>query len=101
MDKNDFKPDTRYTITWRSPDGKVQPANIYVHRAHDHFLVVRLTGADAVLRKITYPEVLKIVAAKAVDPNDRSSLPAALLEEKTWRDRVVMQHYSSSPQHGK
>ena len=68
MDKNDFRPDTRYTVTWRSPDGKVQAANIYVHRAHDHFLVVRFTGADAVLRKITYPEVLKIFAAKAVTP---------------------------------
>lgn len=101
MDKNDFKPDTRYTVTWRSPDGKVQAANIYVHRAHDHFLVVRFTGADAVLRKITYPEVLKIVAAKAVDPNDRSLVPAALLEETTWRDRVVMEHYSSSPRSGK
>lgn len=32
MDKNDFNPDTRYTITWRDPDGKVQPANIYVYR---------------------------------------------------------------------
>ena len=101
MDKNDFKPDTRYTITWRSPDGKVQPANIYVHCAHDHFLVVRRTGADALLRKMTYPEVVKIVAAKAVDPKDRSRVPAALLEEQAWRDRVVMEHYSSSPRSGK
>lgn len=101
MDKNDFKPETRYTIAWRGPDGKVQPANIYVHRAHDRFLVVRLTGADAMLRKITYPEVLKIVAATTVDPKGRSLVPAALLEEKTWRDRVVMEHYSSSPRSGK
>ena len=101
MDKDDFKTDTRYTITWRSPGGKVQAANIYVHRAYEHFLVARFSGADAALRKITYPEVLKIVAAKAVDPDDRSLVPPALLEESTWRDRVVMEHYSSSARRGK
>lgn len=101
MDKNDFKPDTRYTITWQSPDGRVQPANIYVYRVFDTFVVARLTGADGLLRKITYPEILKIVAAKEIEPNHRYSIPAPLLDEKTWRDRVVMEHYSSSPGFGK
>ncbi len=101
MDKNDFKPDTRYTIAWRDPDGKVQPANIYVYRVFDSFLVARLTGADGLLRKITYPEILKIVLAKEVEPNQRYAVPGPLLDEKTWRDRVVMAHYSSSPRLGK
>ncbi len=101
MDKKDFKPDTRYTIAWQAPDGKVQPANIYVYRVYDTFVVARLTGADGLLRKITYPEILKIAAEKEVSPNERYSIPAPLLDEKTWRDREVMAHYSSSPRHGK
>jgi hypothetical protein len=101
MDKNDFRPDTRYTITWRDPEGKVRPATFYVYRVHDDFLVARSTGADGLLRKITYPEVLKIVEAKEVEPAARSLVPAALLEQKIWRDRTVMQHYASSPRLGK
>ena len=53
MDKSDFKPDTRCTITWQAPDGRVQPANIYIYRVYEHFLVARLTGANGLLRKIT------------------------------------------------
>ncbi len=101
MDKTDFKPDTRCTITWRAPDGKVQPANIYVYRVFDNFLIARLTGADGLLRKITYPEILKVVSAQEIEPNQRYYVPSPLLEEKTWRDRVVMAHYSSSPRLGK
>lgn len=101
MDKNDFKPDTRYTITWQTADGRAQPANIYVYRVYDGFLVARLTGADGLLRKIAYPEILKIVSVKAVEPARRYAVPAPLLDEKTWRDRVVMAHYSSSPRLGK
>lgn len=101
MDKNHFKPDTRYTITWRGPDGKAQPANIYVYRVYDNFLVTRWTGADGLLRKITYPEILRIVSVKEVGANERYCVPAQLLDEKTWRDRVAMAHYSSSPRLGK
>jgi hypothetical protein len=101
MDKNDFKPDTRYTVAWQTPDGRVQPANIYVYRVFDTFMVARLTGADGLLRKISYPEILKIVAAKEVAPNERYVIPAPLLDEKTWSERVVMAHYSSSPRLGK
>jgi hypothetical protein len=100
MDKNDFQPDTRYTITWRDLQGCTRPATIYVYRAHGEFLVARL-GGDGLLRKITYPEVLKIVTAEPVAPGDRSFVPAAMLDEKTWRDRTVMQHASGSPQRGK
>lgn len=49
MDKNDFKPDTRYTIAWQPPDGRAQAANIYVYRVFDAFMVARLTGADGLL----------------------------------------------------
>ena len=101
MDKTDFKPDTRCTITWRTPDGRVQPANIYVYRVFDDFLVARLIGGDGLLRKITYPEILKVVATQEVAPSQRYRVPPALLDEKTWRDRVVMEHYSSSPLLGK
>jgi hypothetical protein len=101
MDKTDFKPDTRCTITWQPPDGRAQPANIYVYRVYDNFLVARLTGADGLLRKIKYPEILKIVSAKEVSADQRYCVPSQLLDEQTWRDRVVMAHYSSSPRLGK
>ncbi|MDH5536441.1 MAG: hypothetical protein OEZ08_12860 [Betaproteobacteria bacterium] len=101
MDKNDFQPDTRYTITWGDRQGGSRPATIYVYRAHSEFLVARLVGGDGLLRKITYAEVLKIVAAEPVAPGDRSFVPNAMLDEKTWRDRSVMQHAAGSPQRGK
>jgi len=101
MDKNDFKPDTRYTITWQRPDGRPAPAHIYVHRSYDAFMIVRVAGADGRLRKIAYPEVLKRVAEEAVDPSEMRPLPAALLDEKAWKNRDELEHYSSSPQHGK
>jgi hypothetical protein len=36
-----------------------------------------------------------------VDKHDRYVIPAAVLEEKAWRDRSVMERYSSGPQLGK
>lgn len=101
MDKSDFQADTRYTITWQRPDGRVVPATFYVHKIHDSAMIVRFTGADAALRKIGYAEVQKIVAADAVPPGERRSVPAALLDESTWRDRSEMAHYASSPARGK
>jgi hypothetical protein len=101
MDKTDFQPDTRYTITWRDAAGKVRPATIYVYRVYDAFMIARPTGGDALLRKIAYPEVVQIVAAQVVAPSDRYVVTAALLDEKNWRDRTVMAHYSTSPARGK
>ncbi|MBX3652391.1 MAG: hypothetical protein KF771_13560 [Burkholderiales bacterium] len=101
MDKSDFQADTRYTITWQRPDGRTVPANFYVHRTHDSGMIVRFAGADAALRKIAYAEVLRIVAAEPVPPEQQRSVPAALLDEKTWRDRSEMEHYASSPARGK
>lgn len=101
MDKSDFQADTRYTISWQRPDGRIVPATFYVHKIHDSAMIVRFTGADAALRKIGYAEVQKIVAADAVPPGERRSVPAALLDESTWRDRSEMAHYASSPARGK
>jgi len=101
MDKADFHPDTRYTITWRDAEGNVRPATIYVYRVYDAFMIARPCGGDALLRKIPYPEVVRIVATRPVAPSDRYAVPAALLDEKNWRDRTVMAHYSTSPARGK
>ena len=101
MDRNDFHPDTRYTITWRDTTGRPRAATIYVYRVYDQFMIVRPAGDDALLRKIAYPEVLRIVSAQAVAPPDRYSVPAALLEENSWRERTVLAHYSTSPARGK
>lgn len=101
MDKTDFQADTRYTISWQRPGGRATPARLYVHRVYDNYMIARIAGADGMLRKITYPEVLKVVAAQAVEPEEVRPVPAALLDENTWRNRVEMEHYSSSPQRGK
>lgn len=101
MDKSSFNPDTRYTIAWQDPHGRVQPAIIYVYRVHEKFMIARMTGGDGLLRKIAYADVHKIVSADAVAARDRTYLPAALLDEKAWGGRTVMQHYAGSPQRGK
>jgi hypothetical protein len=101
MNKDDFKPDTRCTISWRNPQGRVQAANVYVFKVCERFLIGRLTGDDALLRKIDYQDVLKVVSTTDVAPVDRYALPAAVTDENTWRDRVVMQHYATSPRRGK
>jgi hypothetical protein len=36
-----------------------------------------------------------------VAKEDRFYIPDAVLEEKTWKDRTVMERYSSSPHMGK
>lgn len=101
MDKNDFQADTRYTISWQRPGGRAMPAAIYVCRTHDSFMIARAGGTDGALHKIGYGEVLKIVSAEPVPPEKRRSVTPALLDEKTWRDRTSMAHYSSSPTLGK
>lgn len=101
MEKQDFKPDTRYTISWRNPAGKVQPAQIYVYRTHASFMVARMTSEAGVLRRIGYDEILRVAKESPVEPGSRLSLPAALVDEKFWRDRVTLEHYASSAALGK
>jgi len=100
-DKSLFKPDTRYTITLRMANNTVSPADIYVFRAYDKFLVARLAGADGLLRRIDYAQIERVVRTTEVVTADRYQVPAALLDEKSWVSREVMQHYASSSSKGK
>ncbi len=101
MDKQDFKPDTRYTLACRDAQGRVRPLNVYVYRVYDKFMVARDAGASGLVRKIGYDEVERIVRATEVAPAARFFLPAGVLDEKSWGDRSVMQHYASAPGRGK
>jgi hypothetical protein len=101
MDKSDFQPDTRCTLALRDAGGTVRPCTVYVFRVYDAFMIARPAGGDALLRKIPYPEVVKIVAAHPVALPERYMVPAALLEEKIWRERDFMSHYATSPARGK
>jgi hypothetical protein len=101
MDKAAFKADTRYTLTWKDPAGRERPLNVYVYRVYEKFMVVRETSGAGLVRKIAYDEVVKIVKESAVASEAKYFLPAAVLDEKNWRDRAVMQHYASAPGLGK
>ena len=101
MDKSAFKPDTRYTLTLRRPDGKPEAANLYVYRVYEEFMVVRATSGNGLLRKLPYADVIKVVDEIPVEPEKRYLLPNALLEEKNWKDKTEMAVYASSPALGK
>jgi hypothetical protein len=101
MDKQDFKPDTRYTLACRDEGGRVRPLNLYVYRVYDTFMIARETSAGGLVRKIPYAGIERIVKAVEVAPEDRFFLPAGVLDEKNWRDRSTMQHYASAPGRGK
>lgn len=101
MDKEAFKPDTRYTVAWRDETGRVRPLNLYVYRVYDKFMVARETSGPGLLRRIAYEDVERIVHEHPVPPAERYFIPAAVLDEKNWRDRAVMQLYASAPGRGK
>jgi len=101
VDKSHFKPDTRYTLALRDAAGKSRPANIYVYRVYAHFMVARDTSGDGLVRKVAYEAVDRIVDETPVAPDERYFLPAAMVDEKNWKDRSVMQHYASAPGRGK
>jgi hypothetical protein len=101
VDKSAFKENTRYTITWRAADGKLRPANIYVYKMYESFMIARMTDKSGFLHKIAYEDVTKIVKEMAVSKQDQFYIPGAVLEEKNWKDRTVMERYSSSPHMGK
>lgn len=101
MDKSSFKENTRYTITWRTPEGKLSPANIYIYKMFDKAMIARMTDKSGFLYKIAYDDVTKIVKEKAVAQEDQFSIPSAVLDEKIWKDRTMMERYSSSPHMGK
>lgn len=101
LKKDDFKPDTRYTVTWRDYEGKVRPANLYVYRLYDTFMVARKTDHSGFLYKIGYDQILKIVKEIPVSAELRFRIPDAVLKESSWADRTVMERYSTSPALGK
>jgi hypothetical protein len=101
LKKEDFKPHARYTITLKWDGDKARPANIYVYRLYDGFMIARMLDQGGILRKIPYGDVIRIVQAVEVPAAERFFVPEALLAEKLWRDRTVMQHYGSSPRLGK
>lgn len=101
LDKSAFKEDTRYTIAWRDTHGVLRPANIYVFRVYEKFMVVRMTQGDGLLCKIIYDDVTRIVQEVPVEKHNRYLVPAAVLEEANWRDVSVMERYSTSPRLGK
>lgn len=101
MDKTAFKENTRYTVTWRDAEGKARPANLYIYKTYEKFMIARMLDKGGLLYRIAYDDVLKIVTEKPVEAQAQFHVPAALLEEGVWKDRTVMQHYSTSAQAGK
>jgi hypothetical protein len=101
MDKSRFKPDTRYVLTLLDAKGSARPANLYVYRVYDKFMVARSMSGDGLLRKIAYDAVERVVDENPVPPAERFFVPAALLEEANWRERSEMQVYASAPGRGK
>lgn len=101
MQKDDFKENTRYTITLRGQDGKLRPANIYVYKQFAAAMIARMTDKSGFLHKIAYDDVTKIVKTLPVDAQHQFAIPAPVLDEKTWKDRNVMERYSSASNMGK
>ncbi|MCZ7565265.1 MAG: hypothetical protein M5U08_17025 [Burkholderiales bacterium] len=101
LGKQDFAPDTRCTLAWRDERGRARPLNVYVYRAYDGFMVARETSGAGLVRKIAYSDVVRVVHTQTVPPAARYFLPAAVLDEKNWRDRTSMQHYATAPGLGK
>ena len=101
MEKSDFKEGTRYTLTEKNEQGQLRPANVYVYKRFDDFMIVRNTNGDGRIRKLPYDRVEKIVREREVPVEDRFYLPHQLLEESVWQDRTFINSYSSSPHMGK
>ncbi len=102
MRREDFKERTRYVVTLKDPEtGRLRPANIYVYRLHDGFMIARRTDQDALLLKIPYEQVIRIVQEVPADPVHTYAVPEALLSADSWRDRDRMALYASSPALGK
>jgi hypothetical protein len=101
LNKSKFQENTRYAITLKDESGRLRPANVYVYKLHDDFMVVRFTDKSGMLHKVPYGDVTKIVKTTEVEPDARFMVPDVLLSAKTWQSRTSMQAYSSSPRVGK
>lgn len=89
MDKSSFKPDMRYTLTLRDEQGKARPANLYVYRVYEQFMVARSTSGDGLVRKVNYSDIERIVDETAVAPGERYFLPAAGNETAVFSARLL------------
>lgn len=103
MDKNDFQVDGHYAVTLKDKNGRLRPANIYVHSMENDYMIVRHTsGGDVgLLFKLAYENVVKIVRTHQVLDRKRFMVPAAMLKPKLWEGRDSMRAYSSAPGLGK
>ena len=101
MNKEDFSTHSRYVVTWHSREGKLRPANLYVYQLFADSLIARVLDTDGLLHKIPYTDIVRIVRQQPVPASMQFRVPAAILEEKSWKDRDIMHHYSSGPGQGK
>lgn len=103
MEKSDFEVNGHYSVTLRGADGRLRPANLYVHLLADAYMIARHTsGGDVgMLVKLGYDDVVKLVRKLPVADRKRFMLPEALLKPKVWETRTSMRAYSSAPGLGK
>lgn len=103
MEKRNFSVDTQYSVTLREQSGKLRPANIYVYRLYDDFMIARRTDGNhsGLLFKIPYDHILRIVKTLPVQVPKRFMLPDAMLNAKVWESRDSMMTYASAPGLGK
>jgi hypothetical protein len=103
MEKSDFAKDGHYSVTLQVPSGHLRPANLYVHRLEETYMIARHTsGADVgLLVKLAYSDITRIVKTHPVSDAKRFMIPEALLKPKLWESRDRMKVYSSAPGLGK
>lgn len=101
MTKNDFAEKTKYVVTYKDKDGKLRPGNFFVYRLYDDFMIARNTDKSSLLHKLKYEDVVKIVKTIKVADYHKFTLPEVVLQQANWKDRDVMQTYTSSPGLGK
>lgn len=101
LEKNDFAEGVRYAVTLRDEGGKLRPANFYVYKCFDDFMIARMTDKAGLLHKLKYEDVIKIVKTIPVSSPKKFMLPDAVLNPKAWASRTTMQVYGSAPGLGK
>ena len=103
MEKSAFTANGHYAVTLRSREGRLRPANLYVHRLEDAYMIARHTSGPDVgmLVKLGYDDVVKIVRTHPVLDSKRFMIPEAMLKPQLWATRDTMRAYSSGPGLGK
>ncbi|HSP01175.1 MAG TPA: hypothetical protein VLN90_06905 [Thioalkalivibrio sp.] len=103
MEQSNFSVDNQYSVTLKDASGKLRPANIYVYRLYDDYMIARRTDGpnSGMLFKIAYGDITKIVKTIKVLDKKRFMLPEAMLKPKIWETRDTMMTYASAPGLGK